>query len=820
MVPDPSRRRGALRIYVGAASGAGATVAMIDEGIRRRDRGARVMVACLTPRHRPYTDARALVLLGAASTPPRALRAADVLACSPDVVLVDDLAATDLVDGVAAARWETVEELLGAGIDVVSTMTVQHIESLADSVRDIVGEVPHVLVPDDLLARADQVEVVDIAPEAIRRRIAHGNVFSAADDPADLELFNSESFARLRLLLLSWMTDHLAARLAAESRVEGRERVVVAVSGAPTADAVVRRAARLALRSRASLVGVHVVAPGSSASLVDLDRIRRLLDDLGGTLREVEGADVVDALVTFAEAEGATQLVVGTSVNPNRTGRSLIEGIAGRTGRVDLHVVAHEGATTVRPRRTIALTESVLSARRRAVAAIGGAIVMTVLTLAFEQLRDRISIATALGIYLLAVVGVAAVGGLAIGVIAAFLAPLLANWFLIEPYHTFRVRNAENIVELVVFVSVAIIVSTFVSVAARRAIDAERARREAAALAALGGSGGPEALGSMTEQLLTTFELDGVAVVDRTGVEPQVVASAGMPMSVDSSAADFSEALAPGVEVVVRGEALTADEHRVLRVFLRHMSRAVEQRRTAELAAEASVLARADELRTALLRAVGHDLRSPLASIKASASSLRQRDVVWPDDLRDEFLASIEEETDRLATIVGNLLDMSRLQAGVLQPAMRPVALEEVLPATVHSLGRRGGAVELVIPEGIPDVLADPALLERVLANLIGNAVEFSPEGRTVRVSVQRHGPSVHTYVVDHGPGIKPRDRDVVRQPFHRLDDSARNSGVGLGLAIADGLTIAMGGWLDLRDTPGGGLTAVVGLRAATEGAP
>ncbi|HUC32627.1 MAG TPA: ATP-binding protein, partial [Ilumatobacteraceae bacterium] len=261
---------------------------------------------------------------------------------------------------------------------------------------------------------------------------------------------------------------------------------------------------------------------------------------------------------------------------------------------------------------------------------------------------------------------------------------------------------------------------------------------------------------------------------------------------------------------------LSADEHRVVQVFLQQLALTVEQHRLAALAAEADTLARADELRTAILRAVSHDLRSPLAGIKASVSSLRQDDVEWPDDVRDEFLASIEEETDRLTAIVSNLLDMSRLQAGALRPALRSVALEEVVPAAVHSLGPRASNVDIALANDLPDVVADPALLERALANVVSNAVEFSPENDRVRITahVQRSdvATSVQLCVIDHGPGIQPKDRAMVVQPFHRLSDDRRHTGVGLGLAIADGLSTAMGGTLELCDTPHGGLTVVLSL--------
>lgn len=815
--------RGQLRVYVGAADGVGTTFAMLDEAIRRRSRGANVAVGTLRTHGRPATVAKAAELGERPTGDPAVLDVAAVLARGPDVVLVDDLAVDNPPGSPRPHRWQDVDALLDAGVDVVTTLTVQHIESLADPVRRIVGTTPSALVPDEFLARTDQFELIDIAPEAIRRRIAHGNVLGREADPAEGDLFNTDAFARLRVLLLLWLADHLSGETGiGTSGAEVRERVVVAVSGAPSGDAVVRRAARLAQRSRAALVGVHVHAPRRTTPPEVLARGRALVTELGGTFREVVSDDVASALLAVAEAEGATQLVLGTSGEHRRTQRSVVDQVVGRSPTVDVHVVSQPGVARSDRRAVLRLTPAPFSLRRRAAALVAGLLALALLTALFTASREETSVATSLGIYLLAVVAVSVLGGWIPGVVTAVAAPLLANWFLIEPYHTLRVADPENAVELVVFVSVALVVSTFVSVAARRSAEADQARREAASLARLAGSGGPDALAVVTEELCSTFGLDGVAVLRTAEGGSETIASSGPNPPDDPTHADIAEPLTDDTVLAARGRALTADEHRVLRVFLQQLSSAVEQHRVASLAAEADALARAEELRTGLLRAVSHDLRSPLAAVKAAVSSLRQEDVEWPADVRADFLASIEEETDRLNRIIGNLLDMSRLQAGAVTPMLRTVALEEVVPAALHSLGTRADTVDLAFDPDVPDVLVDPALLERVVANLAANAIAFSPSGERVRVTARAGDSCVHLYVIDHGPGIRPKDRSGVLQPFHRVSDMGRNDGVGLGLAIADGLTRAMNGTLELRDTPSGGLTVVVTVPrgATTSSAP
>ena len=453
-----------------------------------------------------------------------------------------------------------------------------------------------------------------------------------------------------------------------------------------------------------------------------------------------------------------------------------------------------------------------LSVRRELVGFAVGASSLTALTWVLVANRERVHNTTALALYLLAVVTVGAIGGHKPAILAAFVAPLLTNWFLIEPLHTWRIHDQQDVISLLAFLAVATIVSNFVAEAARRAVEAEGARQEAEVLAGLAGSTGADPLQSITEHLRVSFGLDSVAVLraDEPTGGFRVEAFSGDERLEGPEQATFQTAIDEGVILALRGRPLTDDDQRVLLAFTQQLSKALLQSRLAKAASRAELLDQAETLRTGMLQAVSHDLRTPLASIKASVSSLRQPDVEWPIDVRNEFLEAIENETDRLTAIVTNLLDLSRLQAGVLRPFIRPVAMEEVVPAALHSLGLRSVGVDLDLPDDLVEVDVDQALMERVVANLIGNAVRFSPPGKRVVVSARQVGSNVQLRVIDHGPGIRSADKSIVLQPFHRLGDSAASGGLGLGLAIADGLTGAMGGRLELLDTPGGGLTAVL----------
>jgi two-component system, OmpR family, sensor histidine kinase KdpD len=457
--------------------------------------------------------------------------------------------------------------------------------------------------------------------------------------------------------------------------------------------------------------------------------------------------------------------------------------------------------------------------RRRELAGCGLAVVLLgAATVTFAQLDESIHDATALSSYLLVVVIVAAVGGLRPSLLTAIAAPLLVNWFLIEPVHTLTIADREDVVGLAVFVAVALITSWFVAVAARQTTDASRARADAAALARLAADARvSDPLQAITDHVREAFDLASASVHVRRddGAVATVATSVGASSTPPSSGSIVRRIdLGVGSWLTLVGPALHNDRAAVLQSFTAQVTTALEQRRLAETAARAEALHAAEALRTAILQAVSHDLRTPLAAIKASVSSLRDGEVDWPPEVERELLASIEEHADRLTRIVTNLLDLTRLQSGVLTAQDRAFTIEEVVPAAVRSVGDLGDEVAIDLPTGLPDAMGDPALTERALANLLGNAIQWSPKGRPVSVEATACGDRIELRVVDHGPGIDHGARPLVVQPFQRLGDGGPHKGLGLGLAIADRFTRAMGGELDLRHTDGGGLTAVMRLRA------
>lgn len=831
--------RGKLRLYLGAAPGVGKTFAMLNEGRRRHERGIDVVVGYVESHGRPVTEAQ---IGGLEVLPRRILEYRDarfeemdldaLLARAPEQALVDELAHTNVPGSRNAKRWQDVEELLDAGIDVISTLNIQHLESVNDVVERITGVVQRETIPDAIVRAADQIELVDMTPEALRRRMAHGNIYKADKvDAALANYFRPGNLAALRELALMWVADRVEESLqqymvdhGITAPWETRERVVVAMTGAPGGEALVRRAARMAGRNKGELLGVHVCS-GDGLAARPLDALqghRELLKELGGTYREVTAAAPVEGLLAFARAERATQLVLGSS-HRSRLSEfvrgSVINGVIRQAGDLDIHVISTQDAPpagnllTGRGRRTAAIS------RRRVVAGwlVAGA-GLPVLTLVLAQLRDQVTLSGDLLLYIALVVATAAIGGSGPGLGAAVAADLVANWYFTPPLYTFTISDPVNLIALVVFLGVAGVVSWIVGFAARRTAEAARSRAEAATLVRLAGAMLTEQdpLVEVIAQLGATFGLDGVSVLrSGDGGRPTVLASTGVSAPETIEGATDTAVLDERTTLAIAGPRLTTDDRRVLRAFTDQLAVALRSRELQAEAANAELLAQANELRTALLRAVSHDLRTPLSSIKASATTLLAEDVTWTADNVRELLTTIDAEADRLNKLIENLLDMSRLQGGTVDLVQQVVGLDEVVAQAVASLGGRARDVVIDIPDDLAPIRCDPALLERAIANVVDNASAWSPPGRPVKIEGACIDASVELRVIDRGPGIPERARETVFQPFQRLGDQQTDTGVGLGLAVARGFVDALGGDLAVEDTPGGGTTMVFRFKAA-----
>jgi two-component system sensor histidine kinase KdpD len=741
-----------------------------------------------------------------------------VLARRPHVALVDEMAHTNAPGSPHTKRWEDIEALLDAGIDVITTLNVQHLESLNDALTRITGVEQRETIPDDVVRRADQIELVDMAPEALRRRIAHGNVYPPERiDPALGNYFRTGNLSALRELALLWVADRVDDELleyrdehGIERPWETRERLVVAITGAPSAQHLIRRAARVAERSRAELLGVHVRRTDGLGAAGGDDRIaahRQLLSDLGGRYHEIVGDDPAESLVAFARAENATQLVLGTSrrtrINELLHG-SIINGAVRASPDIDVHIVAHDDDTdtATRPRRLRPTSRPVPLSRSRHLSAWLLAIAgPPLLTAAFVPFREDEGLPGVLPAYMLVVVITALLGGTTPALVAAILGFVVGNLVLTQPYGTLRITELPSVVALTAFLAVAVIVALIVGRLARRTAEAQRSRAQSQALASSAASlaASDDAVTMLLDKLRSTLSLDAVTITE--GDTP--IASVGQT---DQSPAAGGERIElPDQRALVYSPSITDPDDRVIvRAFADQLATAMRRSELVAAETQARTLAEIDQFRTALLHAVSHDLRTPLAAIKAAASSLEQDDVDWPDDARRDFVATIVEEGDRLDRIITNLLDASRLEAGVLSVHSTPIDPNEMLERAAHS-APPGIDISVDIPADGPSIYADRALLERVLENLLINAARYAPGPVQLHVDHDCDAGTSSIRVIDHGPGVPATMYDALFKGFQRLDD--RGAGVGLGLAVSNGFVQAMGGLLVPSETPGGGLT-------------
>jgi two-component system sensor histidine kinase KdpD len=454
---------------------------------------------------------------------------------------------------------------------------------------------------------------------------------------------------------------------------------------------------------------------------------------------------------------------------------------------------------------------SAIDIRRRLAGLVLAAVLLPLITIVLAALRPHLNLADDLLFYLVAVVTITVVGGFWPAVLAAVAASLLLNWYFTEPLHTFTIQQPRELLALLLFVTVAVAVSSVVHLAARRAVQAARAREEAASLlelaqTVLSGADSPTAV----LDHLTGTHGGQAELQERSGGRWVRTASSNVAGSLPAAnRIDIRDDLT----LLITGQRDSATAA-LLAGYAAQAAAALDRERLRTQAAQAEALAEGNRMRTALLAAVSHDLRTPLASIKASVSSLRQTDVQWSPADEADLLATIEQNADRLDALIGNLLDMSRLHTGSLQPFLRPTAIDEVAPVAVGGLDD-SLRLELAVPEGFPLVLADPGLLERVLANLFSNALRYSPAARPPELQAQLVDGMVRLEVVDHGPGVPDEQKERIFEPFTRVAD--RHPGVGLGLAVAKGFAEAMGGRIEAGDTPGGGLTVTVTLPAASE---
>lgn len=834
--------RGSLRIFLGAAPGAGKTYAMLQEAHQLQAGGRDVVVgvACDYGRVQTRNLLSGLKIVSAPAAGEGGCTEMDVealLARRPEVAVVDEYAHSNPPGGRNEKRWQDIEELLAAGIDVLSTVDIQQLSSLGDVVSAITEAPQLETVPDDVVRRADQIELVDVSPELLRQRLSEGNVYPL--DMVDTVLANDfriGNLSALREIALIWLADRVDEGLVKYREVEGirtswpaRERIVVGLSGGPEGEVLIRRASRILSRvSGGDLLAVHVRRADTAAaeSLHDLEIQRRLVTELGGSYHTVAVDDPADGLLEFSRDVNATQIVVGVS-RGSLFKRFLGIGVGAKVVRdsaeIDVHMVSHPWGVRALPRRVPGL----LGRTRTSVGFVLAALV-PVLATALMSLGPELNLATHVLVHLTGVIAVAFIGGLWPAVLAAIFDSLLINYFETGPVGTFSIDDPQNLFALVVFLGVAVAVSLVVGLSAKRSREATLARAEAATLADLarGALIADDTVAAFLEKVRETFQVRSAGLFTRgaeagqEGWRLKGYAGDAPPLApgTPDSGTETVELADPLTALVLSGRTLTAGERRLLSAHGAHLLLLQQRQALTGRLEKTTKLAEGNRIRTAILRAVSHDLRTPLAGIKLAVTALQRQHSPLPAEIQTEMLQTIDLYSDRLDALISNLLDMSRISSEVTAPLTAPVLWRDAIEDALR--GIVGGRIRVELAPNMPAVDADMGMLERVIANIVENAVKYAPDSDIVIVGPA--GASLATTIdgrpcgelriVDHGQGVSAEDVIAIFEPFQRLEDASEGLGIGLGLAVAKGFTEAMGGMLIAEPTPGGGLTMVIRL--------
>jgi len=833
--------RGRLRVYLGAAPGVGKTYEMLADGHRRVSQGTDCVIGFVEPHGR---RAIAAMTEGLEVVPRRRMahRGGEssemdldaVLARHPQMALVDELAHTNAAGSRHPKRWQDVEELLDAGIDVVSTLNVQHLESLNDVVAQMTGVRQRETVPDAVVRQAEGLELVDLSPEALRQRLQAGEVYSSDRIAAALShYFRLGNLTGLRELAVLWLADRVGEALGHRAKDgiaapwESRERIVVGVSGGPESDRLIRRAARLAARTPGSdLMAVYVARSDgrSGANAAELRRCRALAESLGGSWHQVVGMDVADALGQFARHENATQLVVGSS--PRSGLRALLEGrevVARRVtrlgGALDVHVVTDKSAAERSPLRLLQLG---VSRQRRLTAMVLLLVLVPTLTVVLTMLRSHLALSGDLLVYLLAVVLIAVIGGLYPALVAAFVSAALGDFFFTRPLHSFDVASTNDIVALMVYVATALLVSSAVERAARRQRLATRASGEAAAMTTMAGAvlRGEGDLPRLLELVRETFGLEAVSLLERPRKTPFegtwfVIASSGDSPPERPEHATAKAVLSPSLILAGCGRALPPADLEIFAACAAQVAETVRRRRLTEQTASAEQRAggEGERRRAALAAATSHVLPGPIATAKQALTSLR---ALLPASRAEEktLVDTAEHSVDRIGVLVQQLADVVQARAGALDVHLRPVDVAEVVSAALADLGPGDHGLDMQISDDLPDVIADAAVLTRIVIALADNALRRNPPAPAPILVAAPSGDRVEIRFEDSGPfpdGTPPRATEsAALEPGYSADEPPGYDAFVIG--VARDLAEAINGSLRAEERIGGGLAITVSL--------
>ena len=858
--------QGKLKIFLGYAAGVGKTYAMLEAAWMRRLEERDVVVAYVESHGRFETDS----LMAGLEIIPRAqidykgvaLQEVDidaVLVRRPQIALVDELAHTNVHGSRHEKRWQDVEELLAAGIEVYTTVNIQHFESLNDIVTQITGVKVQETVPDRLLDEANEIRLVDIPPEELLQRLREGKIYIPKQAAwAAEKFFKPGNLIALRELSMR----RAAARVDEEMRsyMELRsiagpwpvaEKLLVCVSGSPYSEQLIRTTRRLADETKAPWHTVYIETPGGGKHLSEnrkqVWRYMRLAENLGSELASLTATSVPQAIIDYAIKNNVTKIVIGKPTKPRWREflrPPLVDQVIRLSGTIDVYVVsiADAGKKTekgvARPGKPIPW-----SGYMKSLALVVAA------SVACELVRQFFAPTNLVMIYLLAVVLAATRLGLKPAIMTAFLSVLFFDFFFIPPRFSFTVYDSEYLLTFAALFTVGVVISTLVSQTRERA-EAIRQREVQTSslyylsrdLAAAGDVEGilqaviknvEESLEARLAVLLADgknlqlravshdlhLDMKELAVADWSfnnrmpaGRGTKTLISAGLlylPLQTSAGALGVV-----GIKLKGKADFESPEQRRLLNAFASQATLAIERALLVKQAEQAKILQAREGLERALLNSISHDLRTPLMSITVALDNLWEKGSQIAENVRRDLLITAREETERLNRFVGNLLDMTRLEAGAIQLKEVPCDVQDLVGCALAALERRIGARKIYVrlPSALPAVGMDLALMTQVLVNLLDNALKYSPPEKSIEITARTNDGKVILEIADQGPGVPEDDLTRVFDKFYRIPIPEGASGTGLGLAICKGIVEAHGGDIRAENQTGGGLRVIITL--------
>lgn len=865
---ESRRSRGRLSIFLGYAAGVGKTYAMLESAHQREEDGVDVVIGYVETHKRPETDT---LREGLEEIPPDQIEYHGVtlpemdldaiLARKPELVIVDELAHTNAPGSRHNKRYQDVEEILAQGISVLTTLNIQHVESLKDVVAQITGVQVQETLPDRILDEADEIKLVDLPPEELQQRLREGKVYVAGQAERALEkFFRLGNLNALREIALRRTAERVGEQMrtymethAIPGPWHAEERVLVCLGPTPSSDYLVRAARRLADELHGDLLAIYVET-GAHNRLSEAGRelVRaglRLSEELGATITVLPGNSVAESILTFAARHNITKIVVGKTMRPmwlDRLRGSLVDYLIRHSGNVDIYVVSgkqdEELPKGPRTRTPIRWLDYVWAFS-----------LLGLVTLLGIPLRAQVEPTNLVMLYLLVIVFVALRWGRGPSLLASILGVLFFDFFLILPYHTFAVADLQYLFTFAVFLLVGLLTS---GLAARARDQAEVAQRRTILTTELYNFTRDLAAAADLDTILTQIakhikqSLDGdVAIFLPKGshLELHMASSSFQPGPEEQAVAhwvfDHNQPAGQGTDTLAgaRGryvplrtthatvgvlgmlpaqdqEENEAEHSRLLDAFCTQAAVTIERLQLEGQARRVEVMAETEKLQTALLNSISHDLRTPLVSITGALTAFQENEQM-KGPARKELLQTASGEANRLNRLVGNLLDMTRLEGGAVKPLRQSVDIREIIEVALQEYRERLAQrkVDVNVPTDLPFIAVDPVLVGRAVGNVLENSIKYSPPGSPIGLSAFAKDKFVDLEIADHGPGIPSSDLHLVFDKFHRVNRPDQLGGTGLGLSISKGLVEANGGEIHLVNRPDGGLRVTISLPQSAE---